>query len=176
MVTCCQEAGKMDWKECLRKNITKEVKTDKPLVRSLLKGSKNKLQSSQRLKLDDITANSKITLAYDSLRELLEALALKKGYKVYNHECYTAFLQEIINKPDIAPRFDKIRIIRNGINYYGKTVTAESAKPIIKKIETLIQKVKVLINDETEYIEKTRARIKAGNFVTEKEARKRLGM
>ncbi len=137
----------MDWEECLKKNISKGVKTDKALIASLLKSSGNKLKSSKRLGLDNVTANSKITLAYDSLRELLEALALSKGYKIYNHECYTSFLREIMNRSDFADKFDKIRKIRNGINYYGETVTTDSAKPIMQKTESLIKKVKPMVEN-----------------------------
>ena len=81
----------MDWQECCKKRIVKEVQNDQNMIISLLKTSKNKATSEQKLEMNDITAVSKLSLAYDSLRELLEALALQRGYKVYNHECYTAF-------------------------------------------------------------------------------------
>ncbi|MEK6826021.1 MAG: hypothetical protein AABX90_00155 [Nanoarchaeota archaeon] len=77
----------MDWKECCDKKIAKNVKLDKNLINSLKKTSENKLKSSEELILNEINAASKVSLAYDSLRELLEALSLKKGYKIYNHEC-----------------------------------------------------------------------------------------
>lgn len=71
----------MDWRECNFKRIVKEVKPDFNMTKSLKKSSENKLKSENQLPLDEITASSKISLAYDSLRELLEALALEKGYK-----------------------------------------------------------------------------------------------
>ena len=86
----------MDWKECCNKRIVKEIKKDDELIKSLINISKNKLESENKLSMSDITAASKLSLAYDSLRELLEALAIKHGYKIYNHECYTAFLKEIL--------------------------------------------------------------------------------
>ena len=65
----------MDWFECNKKRIVKEVNIDLDLINSLKKTSINKLNSENKLELDEITASSKISLAYDSLRELLEALA-----------------------------------------------------------------------------------------------------
>ena len=79
------------------------------------------------------TAASKVSLAYDSLCEMLEALAIKKCYKIYNHECYCAFLKEIIKERVLGDRFDKIRKIRNDSNYYGEEITVEEAEAIISE-------------------------------------------
>ena len=81
----------MDFKECIKRKIAKQVKVDEGLINSLLKTSKNKLESNMRLKLEEVTLSSKISLLYDSLREVLEVLALRNGFKIYNHECYTFF-------------------------------------------------------------------------------------
>lgn len=127
----------MDWAECVSKRIVKDVGPDKGLIKSLIKSSNNKLESGKILKMSDITAASKLSLAYDSLRELLEALALKNGYKVYNHECYTAFLKEILGESDKGSEFDEIRKVRNDVNYYGKDISPEEVAKIIKRIENL---------------------------------------
>ena len=127
----------MDFSECLKKRIVKEVKEDEELISSLLKTSKNKLYSEDKLTLDDVTAGSKISLLYDSLRELLESLAIKKGYKIYNHECYTYFLKEILNESFKGDEFDELRKIRNQINYYAKDISIEEAKDVLKRIKNL---------------------------------------
>jgi uncharacterized protein (UPF0332 family) len=88
-----------------------------------------------------------IPTAYDSLRELIEALALKKGFKIYNHECYTAFLKEIINEPRLGEEFDKVRIVRNSINYYGKRISIEDARKVINSITLLRKKIKILLGE-----------------------------
>lgn len=69
----------MDWNECLKKRIAKEVKEDEELIKSLIKTSNNKLESEEKLELNEITSSSKISLAYDSLREILEAPAIKNS-------------------------------------------------------------------------------------------------
>jgi len=79
---------------------------------------------------------------YDALREYLEALAIKNGYKIYNHECYTSFLKEVLNKSSDADEFDNLRKIRNSINYYGRKINNEEAQHILKKLKQLIQKIK----------------------------------
>ncbi len=136
----------MDWKECCDKKITKEVKEDIELITSLIKTSKNKMLSSDELRFNEVNASSKMSLAYDSLRELLEAISLKNGYKIYNHECYTAFLKEILNMSDTGDEFDEIRKIRNAVNYYAKDISLEEAKETIIRIKNLISKLSELIN------------------------------
>ena len=135
----------MDFKECLKKRIAKEVKTDLELIKSLKKTSQNKLDSENKLELNDVTAGSKISLMYDSLRELLEALAIKKGYKIYNHECYTYFLKEILNESSKGDEFDELRKIRNGINYYAKDISVNEAKEVLNRIKKLREEILNLI-------------------------------
>ena len=137
----------MDWKECCDKKIAKNVKLDNNLINSLKKTSENKLKSSEELIMNETNAVSKVSLAYDSLRELLEALSLKKGYKIYNHECYTAFLKEIMGESEKGEEFDKIRIERNAINYYAKEISLEEAKILIDKINHLRNQVHNLLNN-----------------------------
>lgn len=137
----------MDWKECNDKKLVKSKSVDKSLIDSLLKTSEMKLESNNRLEIDDITAVTKIGIAYDSLRELLEALAIKKGFKVYNHECFCAFLNEICGDKALAEEFDKYRKVRNQVNYYGKKVNAKDAEILIKGMISLRSRIKQLLKN-----------------------------
>ena len=127
----------MDFNECLKKRIVKEVKEDRELINSLIKTSQNKLDSEKKLELNEVTSGSKISLLYDSLRELLEALAIKNGYKIYNHECFTYFLKEILNESSKGDEFDELRKIRNSINYYAKDVSVNESKEVLERINKL---------------------------------------
>ena len=135
----------MDWFECNKKRIVKEVSIDEELANSLINSSEKKNKSQEILPLNDTTSESKISLAYDSLRELLEALSIKKGFKIYNHDCYTAFLKEILTESLMGDEFDEIRKIRNSINYYGKQISIEDCKNILNQINSLKTKVKRLL-------------------------------
>ncbi len=131
----------MDWQTCCLKKIVKEVGLDEELINSLITSSERKLISSEELKLSEITAVSKISLAYDSLRELLEALALKKGYKVYNHECFVSFLKEIVENSNWGDEFDSLRVLRNSLNYYGKDVDLKNVPGILEKLGNLRESI-----------------------------------
>jgi hypothetical protein len=132
----------MDWTECNFKKMVKKVTLDTELIESLKESSQKKLESANRLKIDKITSSSVISLCYESLRELLEALALKKGFKIYNHECFTAFLKEIIGSDDLSIAFDRFRLVRNSINYYAKDISPKDALQLKKEIRELINKIK----------------------------------
>ena len=124
----------MDWKDCCRKKIVKEVNAEREMINALIKASNNKLSSEKQLYMSPTTASSKLSLAYDSLRELLEALALQESFKIYNHECYTAFLKEIVKESYLGDEFEEIRKVRNAVNYYGKDISVSETEDIIKKV------------------------------------------
>ncbi len=84
--------------------------------------------------MSNITASSKLSLAYDSLREVLEALALKKDYKIYNHDCFSAFLYEILEEKNFAQYFDKFRKVRNKINYYEKKLNIDETRIFLDEL------------------------------------------
>ena len=79
------------------------------------------------------------------MRILLEIIALDKGYKIYNHECYTSFLKEILGMSREADIFDRQRKIRNSINYYGKEISEAESKDIIETSKYLIKRFERLV-------------------------------
>ncbi len=68
----------MDWKNCLSQREIKEVSIDYELISSLEKTSVDKLHSATFLPETERTIGSKISLVYDAVRELIEAVALLK--------------------------------------------------------------------------------------------------
>ena len=132
----------MDWLSCKKTKMVKEVKIDKNLINSLINSASKKLITADSIKLNENTASSKVSLTYDALRELLEAIAIEEGFKIYNHECYCAFLKEIIKETNLGDKFDDFRKIRNSINYYGKDVSVEEASFLIKNMLILIKEIK----------------------------------
>lgn len=129
----------MDWNECLNKFV-KDIHQDSNKIKSIRKIAEEKIRSANYLPKDHFI--SKITLLYDALREFLEAKALEQGYKIYNHECYTAFLKEILKKSNEGIMFDELRLIRNGINYYGREINKEESTFIILNLKKLIEQFK----------------------------------
>lgn len=131
---------------CISKKLVKKIKIDKKRAKSLILTANSKEITESKIPFNKINSIAKISLRYDVLRELLESLAILNGYKIYNHECYYSFLKEVLKEDNLAKRFDKARIIRNSINYYGKPYLIEESKIILENISKAIRKVKNLLN------------------------------
>lgn len=106
--------------------------------RALVKMSKEHLSIIKSIPLSDASASLILSQSYDSLRQILEAIALSKGFKVYSHEAYTYFLIDL-NEYSISEHFDRLRKLRNGVNYYGKTVSIKVSSSALEQVEGLIE-------------------------------------
>jgi len=109
----------MDLNECLRKGLIRKTKVDDELVKSLIEMSDIKESTVRNANIDKINISAYVSLAYDSLREILEALCVLNGYKVLSHICIGELLKTLIENFDYE-EFDRLRYIRNSINYYGR--------------------------------------------------------
>ncbi len=114
---------------------------DIQLIKSLLSTSEKNLGTLKVLPINEVTKESALVMCYEALREIVEAIAMKEGYKVYSHEAFTFFLKEKINT-EISEKFDKYRKLRNGVNYYGKEIPIEEVTYSIKDIKQLINELK----------------------------------
>jgi len=130
----------MDLDECFRKGLIKKTKIDKEIVKSLIEMSNIKETTVKTAKINEINISAYVSLAYDSLREILEALCILKGYKVLSHICIGELLKNILEDFDYE-EFDRLRWIRNSINYYGRRIDFEQGKEIIKKIFMIKKKI-----------------------------------
>ncbi len=128
----------MSFAEFIEKGLVRKTFKDKPLARALLQNSKKDLEFLENLKIDKNSVRKVMTNFYDVLRSILEAVAVTKGYKIYSHEAYTSFLQEI-EEDLFAIKFDRFRKIRNSINYYGEDISIEETKENISEIRKMIK-------------------------------------
>jgi hypothetical protein len=123
----------MDLNECYRKGFVKKTRIDKELIISLTEMSNANEKTIERANLDSITISSYVSMAYESLRQILEAICTLNGYKVLSHLCLGELLKTLIDDFDFN-EFDRMRYTRNGVNYYGVKVDLEQGKEIIRKM------------------------------------------
>ena len=123
----------MDIVECKDKGLIRNTKIDSNLSKSLIEISNIKQETIIQSKLTKVTINAFIPLAYDSLREVLEAYCVLHGFKVGNHICLGNLVHELNPEFDLI-LFDRLRYIRNGINYYGNKVELNQGKSLITKL------------------------------------------
>src|SRR3989338_5228350 len=130
----------MDLDECFRKGLIKKTAIDRDLNKSLIEMSGIKEKAVKNANIDEQSISAYVSLAYDSLREILEALCILKGYKVLSHICMGGLLKGIIDDFDYND-FDRARWIRNSINYYGEKVEFQHGKEILEKIFAIKRKI-----------------------------------
>ncbi len=116
----------MNFDEYIQEGSVRKGESDRQKALALIKMSERSLATATQLEINDTTSSIVFTICYDALREILEAICLMKGYKVYSHEAYTAYLKKL-HEEKTAIAFDRLRKLRNGINYYGKPVSKEVA-------------------------------------------------
>jgi len=135
----------MDLNDCQRKGFVKKTRTNPELARSLIEMSKIKEETVNSSKLNDNNISAYLPMAYDSLREILEAICVMNSYKVTSHVCIEKLLKSLYPNQSFKD-FDRFRYIRNSINYYGKKVGLEEGKVIISKIFGLKNEfIKILV-------------------------------
>ena len=134
----------MDLNDCIKKGFVKRTKINKELINSLKEMSNIKEYAVNSAKIDEKNISAYVSLAYDSLREILEALCILKGYKVISHICVGEVLKNAFPSFNFQ-EFDRYRWIRNSINYYGEKVDFDQGKEIIKKIFELKKRMLALL-------------------------------
>ncbi|MGV8161981.1 MAG: hypothetical protein ACP5N2_01455 [Candidatus Nanoarchaeia archaeon] len=118
------------------------------IILSLKESAEDKIITTSMLNQNSITISTIISVLYDAARELLEALAFIKGYKINNHECYFAFMKSIKIDDRISEIFNRARLLRNRINYYGFKVSLEDGELMVKNINELIFFTKNKLQEE----------------------------
>lgn len=130
----------MDVEECEDKGIIRKTRSDKNLINSLIEMSYLKEELVKNSKIDEKSVHCFLPMAYDSLREVLEAFCILEGYKVINHECLGKLIKKLMPEFDYF-LFDRFRYVRNGINYYGTKIGLEEGKSLIEKIFLMKKKI-----------------------------------
>ena len=131
----------MTMKELIQQGLVREIPPNNSRAKSLMLMSGQTMDAV--IKLDLSGENSSIIFRelYECLRQAIEAIGYKKGLKFENHESLKTFIGEVLNNKVLASDFDRFRKIRNGINYYGDTVSLETAAQAIKDIPKYVREL-----------------------------------
>lgn len=107
-------------------------------AKSLLESSKEAIESVSSLDINKINKKTILRELYEGLRQFCEAIGYIKGYRFSSHEEITLFLKEILKEASISIKFDRYRILRNRINYYGDDISEEAVTEALKEIPNII--------------------------------------
>ena len=133
----------MNFQECIREGFAKETKIDIIRAKNLIKSASESIDTAKNITLKESSLKSIFRELYEGLRQYCEAIGYTKGYKFLSHDSVTYFLRDNLKEDIISNKFDRYRILRNGINYYGDSIsqeTVEEAKAEIPKIINILSK------------------------------------
>jgi len=132
----------MMWIDYLDSMDVRKVSPDNRLAKSIIEISDRRINFLKPQKIDSNNAPIILSEYYEALHEICRAIFAVKGFKTHSHESITAFLKEVLNENEFSVIFDRYRKIRNGINYYGKTVGASEAELCSQECINAINKLK----------------------------------
>ena len=140
------------FEEFLRDNTVKKQSIDKSRAEFLIKESENSynnlLEMIQKIKLNDVNANSFVKSCYDILMELIRAKMLLEGYNASGfgaHEAEVSYMR-ILGFNEIDVQFaDQLRFFRNGITYYGTILDKAYAEKVIEFTNKIYPKLKQIV-------------------------------
>lgn len=131
----------MNFEYFIKNRKVKKGEKDVQKAKALVKMSNQGILTADRFDLDAISSSSVFGIYYESLREIVEAVSVLEGFKVYSHEAFTAYLKKI-DEMRIAEMFDKFRKLRNGANYYGESIKKETTETARVEIKKLVKELK----------------------------------
>jgi len=131
----------MKFSDFIKRKEVRKAEFDPELFKSLIKTAELDLIFLEKVKIDEYSARKIMSNYYDVLRSLLEAMALKDGYKVYSHEAFTFYLREK-EENEISLKFNRFRKKRNSINYYGENISVEEVKEYSEEMRRIILELK----------------------------------
>jgi len=132
----------MKFEDFIKEGKVRKATPDRFMAESIIKNTFEDLKFLEQTKLTELSKRKLVTNYYDSLRSLLEAISILKGYKIYSHEAFTYFLKDELHQNILSLKFDRFRKIRNGLNYYGKSIQLNEAKEIIEELNRVINEIK----------------------------------
>lgn len=137
------------FEDFIKSGEVKKQGKNEPLARALIKSSKKGYNYIKKTEINEESAEHIISDVYDVIRELIESKLNLDGYKSYSHEATILYLKKFKEFSESEIIFlDNLRKIRNGIKYYGKEANKESAVQVIRFLDSIISKLKKLVENE----------------------------
>lgn len=87
------------WNDCIENTTAKKVSPDMERANSLIETAKERIGIIKDI--DKKNCNFVFEDYYTSLLELLQALVIKKGYKILNHLCIGYYLRDVLKRGDL---------------------------------------------------------------------------
>ena len=110
---------------------------------SLIKKAGNRLRYIETQEISEENADFIFEDIYECMREAIQALMSKTGYKPYSHTVLVAFLKEFTKIPNQdAETFDRLRKLRNNAIYSAEAVSIAECQDALEFLIEFLPKIK----------------------------------
>jgi uncharacterized protein (UPF0332 family) len=126
--------------EYLKQKKVLKREPDEALKNSLIDDSKERIL---QVELEGLKTRFKFEQAYESVRELADALLARDGFKTYSHEAALSYLKklDIVSAAELE-RLDSCRTKRHDSKYYGEDIPEEECRELTRFLKDIFQKLK----------------------------------
>ncbi len=124
-----------------KEGIIKRVRVDRKLIKSLVEMADITEAAVKTANIDNVNISVYVSLAYNSLNGVLNAVCISKGYQTKSHSAIGVLMEKLINGDFNYGEFDRLRHMRNRINYYGDKVNYKEGLEAICKAFTTKEKI-----------------------------------
>ncbi|MFH0956317.1 MAG: hypothetical protein V1813_00480 [Candidatus Aenigmatarchaeota archaeon] len=129
----------MNFERSIRDGYARKVPVDMIRARNLMQSAKDAVSTAHGIKPEERKLKTIMRELYEGLREFCEAIGYMRGYKFLSHESIAYFIDDVLHEPALAGRFDRYRKIRNGINYYGHSISPETVREAASEIPKMLE-------------------------------------
>ncbi len=126
----------------LKKGEVRKIKPDENEGASLLNDATLRYEYFSIMDVTDKNAKFVFENLYESLREILDSILLRQGYRSYSHQASIVYAKgKLILSERDAVILDELRELRNRSKYYGQSISAAFAADKISEAKRLFNKL-----------------------------------
>lgn len=135
------------FEEYIERGKIRKESSDPSQARSLLKRSRSKFETMEKLGVSKGTATDYLENVYESCKMLIQSYMATEGFKPYSHEAVIAYAIDEIGLDMVnINTLNRYRKLRNDISYRGEIATKDEAE----NIRELYQELKVELEPRIE--------------------------
>ncbi len=132
----------MDWNNCIEEGDSVKITKNKKRALFLVEQAENTLDILDKIKIDESNVSVFFTNYYDALLELMHGLMNYEGYKVKNHYCLGYYIRDMLDDQQSFRVFDRARLLRNSMIYYGERFDNIVLLDVIKQIKDIFSRLR----------------------------------
>jgi len=133
----------------IRRGDVKDRTPNPDQAESLMEKADKRLSYIQEREITEENASLILEDAYEAMREAVDSLLVKEGYKSYSHEASISFAEhELEMNPPRVNRFNQYRKLRNDSKYRGEKVTVQQSRNCLELAREIIPELKKRLERE----------------------------